>query len=166
MQGLGAAVAAAVIALLLVVACGKQEEVGFGGAPATTADPSGPVPSSADPVPPVLAPDPAGPPAPPGATPVPAPRIDASALPEGYPRVAWTEGDGSTVGAFGVANSGCVEVSGELAEQNPQRVVLRVVEHTTSPGPCTMEIRFEPVTAQLAAPLGERTVVLQRTTMP
>jgi hypothetical protein len=56
-----------------------------------------------------------------------------------------------------------VEVRGELAEQNPQRVVLRLVEHTTSDGPCTMEIRYVPVSVELAEPLGERTVVLQRT---
>jgi hypothetical protein len=95
---------------------------------------------------------------------VPASKIDASALPEGYPKVAWTEGDGATVGAYGVASGGCVEVLGELAEQNPQRVVLRIVEHTTSTGVCTMEIRYPPVSVRLAEPLGDRTVVLQRTT--
>jgi len=64
-------------------------------------------------------------------------------------------------GSYGVANSGCVEVRGELAEQDPQRVVLWLVERTTSPGPCTMEIRYVPVSVELAQPLGERTVVLQ-----
>jgi hypothetical protein len=154
---------------LLAVACGQQEDVGFGGAPpATTAPPTTAPPSTApesagaNPIPPAPI-DPMNPQPPPGAAPVPASKVDATALPEGYPRVAWTTDGGKAVGAYGVASGGCVEVRGELAEQNPQRVVLRLVEHTTSDGPCTMEIRYVPVAVSLAEPLGDRTVVLQRT---
>lgn len=149
---------------LLAVACGQQEEVGFGGAPPPTTTTS-PSPESAgnSSIPPPAQIDPMNPQPPPGAQPVPASKVDAGALPEGYPRAAWTTDDGRAVGAYGVANSGCAEVRGELAEQNPQRVVLRLVEHTTSDEVCTMEIRYVPVAVSLAEPLGDRTVVLQRT---
>jgi len=148
---------------LLAVACGQQEEVGFGGVPPTATPSPATAPESAgtNPVPPAQI-DPMNPQPPTGAQPVPASKVDASALPEGYPRAAWTTDGGKAAGAYGVASGGCVEVSGELAEQNPQRVVLRLVEHTTSDGPCTMEIRYVPVSVELAEPLGERTVVLQR----
>lgn len=161
MRRLGATVAAAAI-VLLAAACGQQEEVGFGGSPPTTGT-SDDVPVSTRPIPSGEMPDPMNPAPPPGAQAVPAPKVDASALPEGYPRVVWTEGDGRAIGAYGVASGGCVEVRGEVAEQNAQRVVLRIIEHTTSTGPCTMEIRYPPVTVKLAEPLGDRTVVLQRT---
>jgi hypothetical protein len=146
---------------LLAVACGQQEEIGFGGAPPppTTASSTAPESAGTNPVPPAqIDPEP-----PPGAAPVPVSKVDASALPEGYPKVAWTTAGGRAAGAYGVASGGCVEVRGELAEQNPQRVVLRLVERTTSDGPCTMEIRYVPVAVDLAEPLGDRTVVLQRT---
>ena len=149
---------------LLAVACGQQEEVGFGGAPPTTT-PGPPIPpASTIPFPPTTQIDPIYPTLPPGVQAVPASKVDASALPEGYPRVAWTTDGGLVLGAAGVANSGCVEVRGELAEQNPQRVVLRLIEHTTSAGACNLEIRYVPVAIKLAEPLGDRTVVLQRTT--
>jgi hypothetical protein len=168
MRRLCATIVAAAFALL-AVACGQQEEVGFGGAPPTTAPPTTTTPpttapesAGTNPVPPSQI-DPMNPVPPKGTQPVPAAKVDASALPEGYPRVAWTSDGGKAVGAYGVASGGCVEVRGELAEQNPQRVVLRLVEHTTSDGPCTMEIRYVPVGVSLAEPLGDRTVVLQRT---
>lgn len=161
MRRLGATVAAAAFALL-AVACGQQEDVGFGGSPPT--GPSVGNPPSSNPLPPTGLPNPMDPAPPLGAQPVPPAKVDASGLPRDYPKVAWTEGDGRRVGAYGVASGGCVEVRGELAEQNAQRVVLRIVEVTTSTGPCTMEIRYVPVTVELAEPLGERTVVLQRTT--
>lgn len=160
MRRLGGTVLGAA-AVLLAVACGQQDEVGFGGQPPTTTEPS-PPPASTRPIPPAPTPDPVNPAPPAGAQAVATPKVDASSLPEGYPRIAWTEGDGTAVGAYGVASGGCVEVRGELGEQNAQRVVLRLVEVTTSTGPCTMEIRYLPVTIKLAAPLGERTVVLQR----
>lgn len=160
MRRLGGTVLGAA-AVLLAVACGQQEEVGFGGQPESGSSAPGQGVSS-KPIPSTPAPDPVEPAPPQGATAVPAPKVDASGLPEGYPRVAWTEGDGTVVGAYGVASGGCVEVRGELAEQNPQRVVLRLAEKTTSTGPCTMEIRYPPVTVKLTEPLGDRTVVLQR----
>jgi hypothetical protein len=145
---------------LLALACGQQQEVGFGGAPPKPTAPSATTTESARPPAQI---DPMNPQPPPGAAPVPASKVDASALPEGYPKIAWTTDGGRAVGAYGVASGGCVEVRGELAEQNPKRVLLRLVERTTSDGPCTMEIRYVPVAVNLAEPLGDRTVVLQRT---
>lgn len=162
MRRLGGTVVAAAITLL-AVACGQQEDVGFGGSPPTASATDQPV--STNPIPPSEAQDPAAPAPPAGAQAVPESKVDASSLPEGYPTIAWTEGDGTTVGAYGVASGGCVEVSGELAEENAQRVVLQIIERTTSTGPCTMEIRYPPVTVKLSAPLGDRTVVLHRTTV-
>lgn len=92
---------------------------------------------------------------------MPAGQIDAGALPEGHPRLVWTEDGGRVVGAVG-QEGGCTEVHSELREQTPQLVRFAFVEVATSPGPCTMDLRFRPLTVQLDAPLGERTVVLTR----
>jgi len=149
--------------LLACAACGGDEEIGFGGAPPATSDTpqatSGAPPSAESPGPPLG--DPVNPQPPPGATPVPASRVDASALPDGYPRVVWTVGDGSTIGAYGQAG-GCIEATAEATEQTGQRVVMRITETTLSTGPCTMEISFPPLMVTLDAPLGDRTVVLTR----
>lgn len=97
---------------------------------------------------------------PPGGIAVPLEQVDPSRLPRGYPRVVWTEHGGTVLGAYG-QGGGCTEVGGEVAEQGPAvRMVL--VEVTLHRGPCTMELRYPPVTVPLDAPLGERTVVLDR----
>lgn len=146
--------------LLASAACGQNDEIGFGGAPPTT---SAELPTSAPAEPPSANP-PVGdlqPQPPAGAAVVPPARVDASALPDGYPRVVWTEGDGRVLGAYGQAG-GCIEASAQLKEQAGQRVVLVITETTTSTGPCTMEILFPPLTVKLDSPLADRTVVLQR----
>jgi hypothetical protein len=148
-------------AILLCVACGQNDEIGFGGVPPmTTADrpTSGPVETPA--VPPDT--DPMFPRPPAGVTIVPEAKVDSSALPNGYPRVVWTEGDGTTIGVFGQAG-GCTEATAEMAEQTTERVIVVITETTTSTGPCTMEILYPPLTVKLDAPLGDRTVVLERT---
>jgi len=154
--------------LLACAACGQDEQVGFGGAPPTTsADLSSTAPSTSPRTSPRSGPagtpdaDPMNPKPPPGAVAVSAARVDASALPAGYPTVVWTEGDGSTVGAYGQAG-GCTEARAGVAEQTAQHVVIRITETTMSAGPCTMEIRYPPLVVTLDAPLGDRTVVLQR----
>ena len=148
--------------LLACAACGQNDEIGFGGAPPTT---SAELPSTgpAESLPPGPPPDgnPMNPTPPAGGIAVAQAKVDAAALPEGYPRVVWTEGDGSTIGAYGQAG-GCTEASAQVIEQNAQRVVMRITETTTSSGPCTMELRFPPLTVKLDAPLADRTVVLQR----
>lgn len=151
----------------VLTACGAQpEDVGFGGQPSVQPQP----PSAAVLSPPGSRPVPAQPgagvnpgwPGPPAdGVEVPAGQVDAATLPEGYPRLVWTEDDGGVVGAIG-QEGGCTQVHAELREQTPQLIRFAFVEVTTSPGPCTMDLRFRPLTVQLDAPLGERTVVLTR----
>ncbi|MGH3794413.1 MAG: hypothetical protein ACRDSP_05945 [Pseudonocardiaceae bacterium] len=101
-------------------------------------------------------------PAPPaGGRSLPPAQVDASALPEGYPHLVWTEGDGRTVGAYG-QEGGCTVVHSELREQTATLVRMAFVEVTMRAGPCTMDLRFRPLTVALDAPLGQRTVVLER----
>ncbi len=139
---------------LFGAACAAQpDHVGFGGQPHLQAPHHRQATTSGE-----VAPWPAPPP---GGTAVPAAQVDASALPEGYPRLVWIQGDGRTVGAYG-QEGGCTQVHSELREQTPQLVRITFVEVTMSPGPCTMDLRFRPLTRQLEAPLGERSVVLTR----
>ncbi|HEY2763659.1 MAG TPA: hypothetical protein VGJ13_06550 [Pseudonocardiaceae bacterium] len=103
-------------------------------------------------------------PAPPaGGRALPAQQIDASALPEGYPRLVWTEGDEHTVGAYG-QEGGCTAVHAELHDQTAKLVRMTFAEVTTSAGPCTMDLRFRTLTVALDAPLAGRTVVLEHQT--
>jgi hypothetical protein len=143
--------------LLVCTACGQNDEIGFGGAPPTTAadrPTSGPVETPATnlvfPRPPA------------GVTVVSEAKLDPSALPNDYPKVVWTEGDGTTIGVFGQAG-GCTEATAKVTEQTAERVVVVITETTTSTGPCTMEIRYPPLTVKLDVPLGDRTVALERT---
>jgi hypothetical protein len=108
-----------------------------------------PVPATPDPL--VAAP-------PAGGTAVPAARVDASALPAGLAPLVWTRGD-RTIGAYG-RGGGCTDARLEVVEQGPERVVLRVVQFSTGPGPCTRELIYPPLEAALDAPLGKRPVVL------
>lgn len=148
---------------LFGAACAAQpDHVGFGGQPhlqAPTSSEMAPVSGDAPPRTEGARPD--WPAPPPGGTAVPAAQADASALPEGYPRLVWVQGDGRTVGAYG-QEGGCTQVHSELREQTAQLVRIAFVEVTMSPGPCTMDLRFRPLTVQLEAPLGERTVALTR----
>jgi len=129
-------------------ACGGAPEgVGFGG-----------VPPSASPAPP---PVPDAPVAPPGGEKIPAGQVDAAALPEGYPRLVWTQEGGSVLGAYG-QEGGCTQVRADLVEQTAESVRIMFVELTPTTGPCTMDLRFPPLTVRLDEPLGDRMVVLER----
>jgi hypothetical protein len=87
-------------------------------------------------------------------------KLDATQLPEGYPRKVWTEGDGSRIGLV-AQEGGCSKASVEIAEQGDQRVKLNVVESTPAKQQmCTMDIRYPSFTVTLNSPLGDRTVVL------
>ena len=131
-------------------ACGGEPDgVGFGGAPP---------PSTQDtPAPQV----PGGPVPPSGGRSLPAEQIDASALPESYPRLVWTQENGSVLGAYG-QEGGCSVVRADLVEETSDAVHVRFVEVTPTTGPCTMDLRFPPLTVPLAEPLGDRTVVLMQ----
>ncbi|HEY6423378.1 MAG TPA: hypothetical protein VIY28_09080 [Pseudonocardiaceae bacterium] len=111
---------------------------------------------------PIAGPDWPTPPA--GAPALPSDQIDASALPSGYPRLVWTQGDGRALGLYG-QEGGCTYVHSDLREQTPRLVRIALVEVTTRSGPCTKELRFLALATQLDAPLGGRTVVLERQTV-
>ncbi|HEY2724055.1 MAG TPA: hypothetical protein VGI84_05170 [Pseudonocardiaceae bacterium] len=156
MRRIGSAVAGVALLGALAGCAEKPEQVGFGGRPqpAQPAVGHAAVPGGAG-----------GWPAPPqGAYELPPSQIDSAALPPGYPRLVWTQGDGRTVGAYG-QEGGCTEVHPEVREQNAQAVRIALVEVTSSPGPCTMDLRFPPVTAQLDTPLEHRTVIIERQTI-
>ncbi len=139
--------------LSAVGACGNDSDgVGFGGAP--------PPSTQVDPVPQV----PDGPVPPPGGRTVPPAQVDASALPEGYPRLVWTQEGGSVLGAYG-QEGGCSVVRADVVEETPDTVRLQFVEVIPTTGPCTMDLRFPPLTVPLAEPLGDRTVVLTSQTI-
>ncbi len=117
---------------------------------ATGAPPAGtPAPAPADPLT-ATPPD--------GTTALDAARVDARALPPGFPTLVWTRGP-RTLGVYGRAG-GCTETNAQVVDQTAEAVTLRVVQTTTSTGPCTRELRYPPLEVTLAADLGTRRVVL------
>ena len=142
---------------LLVAGCGgttPPPAPGTGTPPtvATGAPPAGT--PAATPAPP----DPLTATPPDGTTALDASRVEARGLPPGFPTLAWTRG-ARTLGVYGRAG-GCTEASAQVAEETAQAVTLRVVQTTTSPGPCTRELRYPPLEVTLAGDLGARRVVL------
>lgn len=129
------------------------EALGFGGGPGASAS-SGPTPE----------PVPGRPTPPPGGSVLPAVQVDATALPEGHPRLVWTRAGGRVVGVYG-QEGGCGRVRAELLEQAGPQIRIELVETIPTTGPCTMDLRFPPLSVQLDEPLGERTVVLERRTV-
>src|SRR3954451_21252901 len=87
-------------------------------------------------------------------------KLDASKLPEGYPRKVWTEGSGDRIGLV-AQEGGCGKASVEIAQQTDQQVALNLVESSPAGQQmCTMDIRYPSFAVTLNAPLGDRTVVL------
>jgi hypothetical protein len=96
-----------------------------------------------------------------GGTPVAEQQVDTTVLPEGYPVLVWTEGDGSTVGVV-AQEGGCGKASVEVPEQTDTQVVILMVETVpAAPQACTMDLRYPKLTTELDEPLGERKVVLK-----
>jgi hypothetical protein len=88
-------------------------------------------------------------------------QIDDSRLPSGYPRLVWTEDEGRTVGVV-AQEGGCGKASVEVPEQTDEQVVVLMVEtQPAQPKACTMDLRYPKITAELDAPLADRTVVLK-----
>ncbi|HEY8373973.1 MAG TPA: hypothetical protein VIL00_14635 [Pseudonocardiaceae bacterium] len=146
-------------ALVAVLAgCADEGGVGFGGAPQV--EPTTTAPSSVTSEPAVM--DPLMPQPPEGARALAEAQVDATALPEDYPRLVWTpEGDANAVGMYG-REGGCGKVSAEVTEQTPKMVRVVLTETVPAkPQMCTMDLRFPPLTVQLDTPLGERVVVLE-----
>lgn len=147
------------VLLLSVAACaGSQESAGFGGQPATSSAAASPSASaSGAPTNSNVGPF-AKPPA--GGTAIPQNRITVANMPAGQPTLAWTTGDGRTVGFYG-REGGCTKVHGEVAEQGPNGVKIIMVEQVPAKQKiCTMDLRYPPITVQLTAPLGDRPLSL------
>lgn len=85
-------------------------------------------------------------------------RVEVRGLPPGFPTLVWTRGP-RTLGVYGRAG-GCTEASAQVVDQTAEAVTLRVVQTTTSTGPCTRELRYPPLEVTLGADLGARRVVL------
>lgn len=147
--------------LVLLAACGGA---GGGEPPApssssaaesppsiATAAPSA-VPTTPVPVDPLVA-DP-----PPGGTALDAARVDTTGLPAGFPTLVWTRGP-RTLGVYARAG-GCTEGGAQLAGETAETVTVLVTQTTTSPGPCTRELRFPAIELTLGQDLGARRVVL------
>jgi hypothetical protein len=151
--------------LLMATACAGQDmptsQPAAGG---DSAAPTGSV--STSPGEPVPTANPPGKPrltVPEGSTPVPANKIDASALPAGFPREVWTA-NGGTILNIRAQEGGCGHALGEAAEQSAGRVVVNLSETKAQTGQmCTMDIRYPVISVALAAPLDQRTVVLKTT---
>jgi hypothetical protein len=104
------------------------------------------------------------PPAPNGGTPVTQNQVDAKTLPGDYPRNLWTLEDGRTLVAYG-QEGGCGKVRADVAEQSATTVRVVFVESVPKVNrPCTMDLRYPPLTIRLDQPLGNRTVVLESRT--
>jgi hypothetical protein len=96
-----------------------------------------------------------------GGTPVGKQQVDDAALPQGYPQLVWTQEDGNTIGVV-AQEGGCGKASVEVPEQTDEQVVILMVETVpATPQACTMDLRYPKLTAELDAPLGNRTVVLK-----
>ena len=158
--------------LLMATACAGQDLPTSRPAGGTSLDPTGsvstsPQPTTSTPAPPTSpSANPPGKPrltVPEGSTPVPADRIDATALPGGYPHEVWTS-NGGTILDIRAQEGGCGHALGEAAEQTADHVVVNLSETKAQTGQmCTMDIRYPVISVALAAPLDQRTVVLKTT---
>jgi hypothetical protein len=154
MRRVGTVLAGAALLAALAGCADQREGVGFGGAPDTA-------PSSPQTAPPSI---PGKPAPPPGGAVIPAAQVDATALPDGHPRLVWTREDGRMVGVYG-QEGGCSQVRAELLAQTATQIRIELVETIPTTGPCTMDLRFPPLSVQLDEPLGQRTVQLERRTV-
>lgn len=101
-----------------------------------------------------------------GAEPVPGSRVDAHSLPASFPREVWTEQDGTVLGFYGEVG-GCTTSAANVTSQTATQVLVRLIQNEPGTGPqvCPMYLRYKPMSVQLAAPLGTRTVVLELSIM-
>jgi hypothetical protein len=148
-----AAVAAGTGALVLLGACGGTNDA---TAPPQNR-PDDPTLTIAPPSTPTEGPG--GPPA--DAVAIPGSQLEATALPEGYPKEAWTVGDGRIV-PVRAQEGGCSKASAEVGEQSDTRVLITLVDtEPTDSRICTTDIRHPIVSVTLDKPLANRTVVLR-----
>ncbi|MGW4488196.1 hypothetical protein ACWEOE_30650 [Amycolatopsis sp. NPDC004368] len=147
--------------LATVTACGQTMATDSPGDPAAPSGSVSTAPSSVPPAPP----NPTGKPrfeVPAGSTPVPPAKVDATALPSGFPHEVYTA-NGGTILNVRAEEGGCGHALGEAIEQTAQHVVVDLSETKAQTGQmCTMNLRYPFLSVALAAPLGERTVVLKQ----
>ncbi|WP_410654680.1 hypothetical protein [Amycolatopsis sp. lyj-112] len=97
-----------------------------------------------------------------GSTKLPDKQLDAAALPADYPREVYTSNGGTILNIRG-QEGGCGHATAEAAQQDGNRVTVNLTELKGQTGQmCTMDIRHPVISVTLAAPLGERTVVLKQ----
>ncbi|WP_245573150.1 hypothetical protein [Amycolatopsis benzoatilytica] len=139
----------------LAAACGGQAKMA--GSPESTA----PAPSSAPSAPSSAPAKPQfNPPA--GAVRLPASKVDGSALPKEFPKEVYTY-QGGKVLIVRAEEGGCGHALGDSVEQTAQRVVVDLSETKAQTGQmCTMDLRHPVISVPLAAPLGDRVVVLKQ----
>jgi hypothetical protein len=88
-------------------------------------------------------------------------QIDDTALPQGYPKLVWTQDDGRAVGVV-AQEGGCGRASVELPEQTDTQVTVLMIETVPAkPTNCTMDLRYPKITVELDEPLGDRQIVLK-----
>lgn len=99
---------------------------------------------------------------PPNVTPVAKEKVDTTSLSDTYRDEAYVFGDGRDVEVFGVGG-GCKEARAEVTAQSAEIVQITLVTTTKQPPGtvCTQEVRQVPLTVRLAAPLGDRRLVLE-----
>jgi hypothetical protein len=96
-----------------------------------------------------------------GAVPVAGAKVDARALPAGYPRLVWTEGNGGVVGFF-AEQGACTTASASVIGETDQAVTVRlVITQPASTKPCPQYLLNKEMTVNLDRPLGSRTVIMQ-----
>jgi hypothetical protein len=143
-------------ALVLVAGCGGR------AAPAAPA--ANPTLSTSASAPAAGGPAMAGPELPAGATVVSGARVNASALPSGFPREVWTTGNGATLNVYG-EQGGCDTVSAKAVSQTDSQVTVRLTQVQQKPtahhSVCPLYRMLKPLAMPLSAPLGSRAVVLQ-----
>ncbi|WP_409181966.1 hypothetical protein F9C11_36890 [Amycolatopsis sp. VS8301801F10] len=151
--------AGAALVLTMAAACGSPTSMANAPASGTeSAPPSGSTSTSTS-VPPPGKPqfDP-----PQGAERVPDNRVDGAALPKTFPKEVYAD-NGGTVLVVRAEEGGCGHALGEAVEQTAQKVVVDLSETKAQTGQmCTMDLRHPVISVALAAPLGERTVVLKQ----
>ncbi|WP_245633741.1 DUF3558 domain-containing protein [Amycolatopsis jejuensis] len=141
------------LVLAAVTACGNP--AGMAAAPASGGPSTAPASPTSSPAKPQFT-------APPGSTPVPFAQVDSTALPKTFPREVYSD-KGGTVLWVRAEEGGCGHALGAAAVQDSQRVVVDLSETKAQTGQmCTMDLRHPVISVPLAAPLGERTVVLKQ----
>ena len=96
-------------------------------------------------------------------TEVPPARVDGTVLPETYKSQVQVGSDGRTLMVIGQAG-GCKTASAEVTAEAADQISITLVTTYYAPNGgtvCTQEIRDVPLNVTLAAPLGERKIVLE-----